>query len=250
MVRRQSATTNRLEGEQFVDPVTGKQFRPVKTAAIRRMSQRRQSASTRQLIGNAPVSRSDALRDSKRLHAGLTYSYTPHQSSPTDLATGLLRSLRIPVAGVYRIEAAGASAAGARTNMGGKGAQIAATFHLQQGEILEILCGAMPVPPKLKASGSGGGGGTFISINGRRLPLMVAGGGGGTADITDGADGRDAVFTEEGGNGVFGSSRRFAAAGAGGQEGKGGMGMPENITGGGGDTTAQASKGSCRMTRL
>ena len=106
--------------------------------------------------------------------------------------------IKIPAAGRYQITAKGAKAADGRYYKGGRGAIISAVFTLQEGDILDILCGG-----KSDCQGyhSGGGGGTFVSVNTRDLQgiLLVAGGGGGTrgADNED-ADGCDASLQPHG----------------------------------------------------
>ena len=61
---------------------------------------------------------------------------------------------------------------------------------------LDILCGGMS---QKRGCCSGGAGGTFVSINGRRNPLVIAGGGGGTRgyeeDDPDGQPGNLEVRT-------------------------------------------------------
>ena len=106
--------------------------------------------------------------------------------------------LKIPATGRYQITAKGAKAADGKHCRGGRGAIISAVFTLQEGDILDILCGG-----KSDCQGyhSGGGGGTFVSVNTRDLQglLVVAGGGGGTrgADDED-VDGLDANLEPRG----------------------------------------------------
>ena len=49
--------------------------------------------------------------------------------------------------------------------------------RVQADDELDILVGGMS---ERHGSQTGGGGGTFVSINGKQNPLIVAGGGGGT----------------------------------------------------------------------
>ena len=65
---------------------------------------------------------------------------------------------------------------------------------------------------------TGGGGGTFVSINGRSSPLIVAGGGGGTRGNTDDGDGQDASLEPAGKDGVA----TQGSAAVGGKDGKAG----------------------------
>ena len=176
--------------------------------------------------------------------------------------------IKIPATGKYQIIAKGAKAADGRNAKGGRGAIISAVFTLQQGDILDILCGG-----KSDCQGfhSGGGGGTFVSVNKIDLEgiLVVAGGGGGTrgcdsedpdgcdaslesdgtmADAKncveggiDGAPGKDAIFAElswgYGGAGWQKSSttaRSFVDGGFGGECGGFGGGGSVGLYGGGG----------------
>ena len=106
--------------------------------------------------------------------------------------------IKIPATGKYQIIAKGAKAADGRNAKGGRGAIISAVFTLQQGDILDILCGG-----KSDCQGfhSGGGGGTFVSVNKIDLEgiLVVAGGGGGTRGCdNEDPDGCDASLEPDG----------------------------------------------------
>ena len=106
--------------------------------------------------------------------------------------------IKIPATGKYQIIAKGAKAADGRNAKGGRGAIISAVFTLQQGDILDILCGG-----KSDCQGfhSGGGGGTFVSVNKIDLEgiLVVAGGGGGTRGCdSEDPDGCDASLEPDG----------------------------------------------------
>ena len=102
-------------------------------------------------------------------------------------------TIQIPSTGHYRITAKGAKAADSDVFKGGRGAIISATFLLQKGDLLEILCGGMS---ERQGCHSGGAGGTFVAVNSRQIfenILLVAGGGGGTRGYDhqdcDGCDG-------------------------------------------------------------
>lgn len=118
--------------------------------------------------------------------------------------------------GDYHLVAVGARAADGRDKTGGRGARIEATFALAEGDTLEILVGAKSTIDE--GIDTGGGGGTFVALNGRQNPLVVAGGGGGTRGYDDGEseDGTDASLTEAGEPG------RGSEKGAGGTGGTGG----------------------------
>jgi len=95
-----------------------------------------------------------------------------------------IESLTIPCHGIYHFKVCGAQ--GDEHYKGGSGAIIECDIKLKLGDMLEILCGSY-------RSGGYGGGGSFISVNGRKNPLVVAGGGG--CD----QGGKD-QYDEEGGN--------------------------------------------------
>ena len=112
--------------------------------------------------------------------------------------TGKIVSIQIPSSGNYRITAKGAKAADGARFKGGRGAIISATFTLQKGDILEILCGGMSHRQNYH---SGGAGGTFIIQNTRQHEglLIAAGGGGGTRGYDDqDCDGCDASLEVHG----------------------------------------------------
>ena len=108
-------------------------------------------------------------------------------------------TVQIPSTGHYRITAKGAKAADSDHFKGGRGAIISATFLLQKGDILEILCGGMS---ERQGCHSGGAGGTFVAVNNRQVLenlLLVAGGGGGTRGYDDkDVDGCDASLDSNG----------------------------------------------------
>ena len=113
--------------------------------------------------------------------------------------TNKIVTIQIPSTGHYRITAKGAKAADGDCFKGGRGAIISATFLLQKGDLLEILCGGMS---DRQGCHSGGAGGTFVAVNNRQVfenILLVAGGGGGTRgyDQQD-CDGCDASLEPNG----------------------------------------------------
>ena len=61
----------------------------------------------------------------------------------------------IAASGEYRIVAVGAKAADGQDKKGGRGAEIAATFELQQGDVLEILVGATSTKDHYDTGGAG-----------------------------------------------------------------------------------------------
>jgi len=136
----------------------------------------------------------------------------------------IIHEYTIPFTGFYRFETKGAKACDGFARKGGNGAVIEATFFLRRGDKLEILCGAMS---KKKGEDSGGAGGTFVSINGRGNPLIVAGGGGGTRGAKGDRDGSDASLEPDG---APGSGAHFSEGGKAGH----GAGSAANRYGSGG----------------
>ena len=106
----------------------------------------------------------------------------------------------VPYTGQYRIEAVGAT--GGYDNhqnsaqYRGRGARMAGTFNLSQGEMIQILVGQ---EGKFRSHGtsSGGGGGTFV-VTESNTPLIVAGGGGGIKDVKSRHQGCDANTSTSG----------------------------------------------------
>lgn len=113
-----------------------------------------------------------------------------------------IQNFTVPVTGMYRIEAIGAS--GASVNIacvknGGLGARMAGDFSLTAGTVLKILVGQMG---STQGEDGGGGGGSFVT-NLSNNPFVVAGGGGGaTNNVTacggSTLDGINAVITTSG----------------------------------------------------
>jgi len=141
---------------------------------------------------------------------------------------GKIEEYEIPRDRWYRFVAKGAKAANGQSCTGGFGAVIDATFLLKKGDKLEILCGGMSTTSG--RGDSGGGGGTFMAINGRKNPLIVAGGGGGTRGSRDDRDGKPASLEPAGSDGTGGSS----GTGKGGVDGAGGRRKEASYGGGGG----------------
>ncbi len=150
-------------------------------------------------------------------------------------SSGSKLTFNIPVSGVYRITARGASG-GSNTGTGGRGALIQGDFVLTKDDLLTVLVGYTGV---YGINAAGGGGGSFI-IKGTE-PILVAGGGGGgsTYDGTP-QDGRDASLTTEGTKGgPGGSAGTNGNGGAGGVWGQAGGGY---YTDGIGDTYGTPGK--------
>lgn len=143
----------------------------------------------------------------------------------------------VPVTGLYRITAWGASGGngtGASPRLGGRGARIKGHFKLNTGEKLKILVGQKgkcPSPPPQDSPG-GGGGGTFVT-KGNGSPLIVAGGGGGGAkfeSFNTSLNGDPGQVTENGtrhggyggqGGSRFPNSSQIEGSGGGGYRGDG-----------------------------
>lgn len=149
---------------------------------------------------------------------------------------------KVPADGLYLITARGASGKGIGPIGGGKAAVLTGNFHLQAGEVLQILVGQQTdfdvnsISGRgnyLMTMGIGGSGGTFVVRESDDHILLAAGGGGsgsGTkwnsrapsySDATTESYGRNASFTS-------GSS----SDGYGGRDGYGGF-SGKGLTGGG-----------------
>lgn len=101
--------------------------------------------------------------------------------------TSGIQEWTVPVSGMYRIEAYGASG-GAH---GGLGAKIQGEFSFSAGQHLKILVGQQGASHN--GNSSGGGGGTFLATA-DNTPLLAAGGGSGGIN---GLPGTDGVTTEQ-----------------------------------------------------
>lgn len=124
----------------------------------------------------------------------------PKEFSPTPLHltfsfTGTMETFSIPMSGAYKFIVKGAKGADSNTNKGGSGAIITAIVEMKQGDQLDILVGGMSKSRNFMQAG--GAGGTFISLNGKKNPFIIAGGGGGSGS----KDGKDASLTEDGSDG-------------------------------------------------
>jgi len=131
--------------------------------------------------------------------------------------------ITIPSTGSYRIQAAGGTGGSAyllntnTVNLGGKAADLTATFNLSSGDKLFILVGSKGYNnPRNDRAGSGGGATFLYHLNSDTL-LMVAGGGGGSGQY--GYSLSDANINSTSGNP---GQSRSVAGGAGGTNGEGG----------------------------
>lgn len=139
--------------------------------------------------------------------------------------TGKETTWTVPTTGWYEIEAVGAGGGNGFAQEGGRGARIKARFHLNEGDVIYILIGGTSYSVR---NNTGGGGGTFLALNSKGVPLLVAGGGGGTRGDRRDPRGGDASLEPNGhpGIGTF--------IGAGGVDGKGGENAPQTCGNGGG----------------
>lgn len=143
---------------------------------------------------------------------------------------GEIQEWTAPETGTYRIFAAGARGGG---RWGGKGAKAAASFHIEEGETLEILCGHKGLSPSDNGHASGGGG-TFVvkkDATDEDGIFVIAGGGGASDHNPDGT-----IHEQHGRTGTKGGEAI--------QDGSGGTGTPgEDGDGGTGDSTAYGGAG-------
>ena len=144
-----------------------------------------------------------------------------------DVAAGI-QHWTVPSDGHYRIEAAGARGGGSQRY--GRGAIVAGTFQLTEGDKLELLVGQPGTGGT--AGHASGGGGTFVveaDTSGADGALLVAGGGGGNNSISTGTNQHGQAAT---------------SGGQAGQSGSGGLGTPgSNGSGGSGNSTAHGGAG-------
>ena len=107
--------------------------------------------------------------------------YVGHDHDGQVALSSGIQQWTVPHTGDYRIEAIGAAGGyDVTTNSSryrGRGARMIGTFHLNKGEVTQIIVGQEGGINKMDES-SGGGGGTFV-VRGADTPLIIAGGGGG-----------------------------------------------------------------------
>jgi hypothetical protein len=136
----------------------------------------------------------------------------------------------VPTTGRYYIDAYGAGGSG---TFGGKGARIADTFDLTEGETIRILVGQ--IQTGTSTSANAGSGGTFVvrtPFNSNGSILVIAGGGAGAESSSSQQASAHATISNSGrsGNGTVSAS----TAGAGGTAGNGGGAATSDNSGGGG----------------
>ncbi|MFE5391902.1 glycine rich domain-containing protein [Bacillus thuringiensis] len=160
---------------------------------------------------------------------------------------------KVPVSGLYRIEAYGAQGGrhGWGQRAGGYGAKIQGEFTLNAGEEISVIVGQMGGDSKSSGdtdnAGPGGGGGSFVFRNVMdRYPLIAAGGGGGASrngsmDANSTENGKSGEGKSNGGSG--GNGGRENTGGSSYWSG-GGAGWLTNGTGGNMSTNYDANKGS------
>jgi hypothetical protein len=144
--------------------------------------------------------------------------------------TGGIQYWTVPATGRYFIDAYGAGGGG---TYGGKGARIADSFNLTEGEVIRILVGQAQSGVSNKANA--GGGGSFVvrtPFNTNGSILVIAGGGGGSeSGSSQQLSAHASTFT----SGRDGSSTVSAGgSGGGGANGNGGGAATTDNSGGGG----------------
>lgn len=148
------------------------------------------------------------------------------------LPKGGIKTFTVKATADYRLVAIGAKPNSAGNGAtGGKGAHIEATFGLHKGDTLEVLVGQRG---RKESQDTGGGGGTFVSINGRKNPLIVAGGGGGSRghdSITGDPHGGNAQLGPDGADGCESGKicSNWASGGTGGGGGKTASGLHPSL---------------------
>ncbi|WP_158932802.1 Hint domain-containing protein [Acidisphaera sp. S103] len=106
-------------------------------------------------------------------------------SGTTLTSTGIIQTYTVAATGTYDITAFGGQGGqGGNGGAGGLGAEIGGSFSLTQGEVLQVVVG--DTGGSGGAGAGGGGGGTFVieTFDGSSavdIPLVIAGGGGGSA---------------------------------------------------------------------
>jgi hypothetical protein len=176
-------------------------------------------------------------------NAGATGHQGPEQSDVNTAYSGTnldglvtinergIQEWEVPVSGLYRINAVGASGAVTGNGAPGLGASLEGTFFLNAGQILQIVVGQEGRTGSSAANGGGGGGGSFIALAGAQTDadLLMAAAGGGTCVNKPNNGIADGKITPEGSDGESGSGFN-----SGGFDGRGGEGQQNTASGGGG----------------
>ena len=158
-----------------------------------------------------------------------------------------VQQIRIPVAGLYRVIAAGAR--GGRGSYvdryGGSGAIAAGIFNFSEGETIMVAVGqngdTRDGRDTHESAGGAGGGGTFVYREDDDEPLIVAGGGGGVSYASSDYSGRPGRADPSGGN-------AYPNGGSGGSNGQGGGVGGSGDTNAGGGGAGWRARGSCPST--
>lgn len=158
------------------------------------------------------------------------YSTTWDENNSYYSITSGIQYWTVPATGRYYIDAYGAGGGG---TYGGKGARIADSFNLTEGEVIRILVGQVQSDVSNKANA--GGGGSFVvrtPFNTNESILVVAGGGGGSESGSGqqlSAHASTLIAGRDGSTTVSASG-----SGAGGTSGAGGGAATADNSGGGG----------------
>ncbi len=162
------------------------------------------------------------------------YSTTWDESNSNFTVTSGIQNWTVPTSGFYYIDAYGAGGAGL---FAGRGARIADTFLLTQGETIKILVGQVG-ETTTNISANAGSGGTFIvrsPYNDNGSILIIAGGGGGSESGVSQRLEAHATITTSGNNGyTSGAGPSATTSGSGGTLGNGGGAATADNSGGGG----------------
>jgi hypothetical protein len=158
------------------------------------------------------------------------YSTTWDENNSYYSITSGIQYWTVPATGRYYIDAYGAGGGG---TYGGKGARIADSFNLTEGEVIRILVGQIQSGTSTKANA--GGGGSFVvrtPFNTNGSILVIAGGGAGSeSGVSQQLSAHASTFT----SGRDGSSTVAAGgSGGGGSNGAGGGAATTDNSGGGG----------------
>lgn len=146
------------------------------------------------------------------LFLGLCCTGFLHSQTTTFNYSGIIETYIVPNC-VYKleIEAKGASGGQSTSSLytAGKGAVMFGHFDVNPGDTLLILVGECP--SILNGSGNGGGGGSFVVKKNGNVPLLIAGGGAGSADTDYPL--KHGTVNNDGNNGMNGGAGGIAGNG-------------------------------------
>ena len=149
----------------------------------------------------------------------ITAAYLSTNLNGSVTVTSGIQQFTVPVSGLYKIEAWGATAGTARAGIDGQGRKISGQITLTAGTVLNIAVGQKGLVTTQGGTNwkSGGGGASWVYTG--STPLMVAGGGGGAGEASASSDAPYNTTSYSGFSYFSGAVQNNTVVGTGGQAG-------------------------------